>query len=156
MIRIDDSFSGSSCVNDQTYPSGSDVHMHVSRIFNVHAGRMEIWDSIGFQNTIGPRCSEYGESRWFKLFCHINDRWFVFILNTDKNTCFFQNGVTKASYFTWYPKMGVWKLLYFTWCPMVPKCRGLENARNSRGVLRRPKAGISKITYFTLILRCQF
>ena len=40
--KLDDSFSGSSCVNDQTYPSGSDVHMHVSRIFNVHAGRMEI------------------------------------------------------------------------------------------------------------------
>ena len=42
MIRIDDSFSGTSCVNDQTYSSGSDVDMHVSRIFNVHAGKMEI------------------------------------------------------------------------------------------------------------------
>jgi len=42
MIRIDDSFSGTSCVNDETYPSGSDMHMHVSRIFNVHAGKMEI------------------------------------------------------------------------------------------------------------------
>ena len=42
MIRVDDSFSGTSCVNDQTYPSSSDVDMHVSRIFNVHAGRLEI------------------------------------------------------------------------------------------------------------------